>query len=155
MAKHFYKKAPGASIGAKRKRVLACENCDYSSAYEAGQLLKTGGACPKCQFEQLRVFDSKREFEAFRLLKMNPDVTNIACQVRMPLSVVNKQTRKTEPLYTYILDFVYTTKDGKIHYVDVKGSSGTGDKKRYVATDVAIMKIKHFEAEYGVELEIM
>lgn len=163
--RNFYKKVSGSSVGAKRIRVLACEECSYTSAYKTGQELRTGSVCPKCLKESLRVFDSKREFEVFRRLKLECNLPGmvcpeITCQVKMPLYTVSTVGRLDSPpelikLYDYILDFVVRYPDGRVRYIDVKGSSGTGDKKRFVATDVAIMKIKHFEAQYNAEVEIL
>lgn len=153
--KYRYRKTSGSSLGSKRIKILACEQCTYTSAYKAGQELRTGSECPRCSTPTLRVFDSKREFEVFRTLKVTePKSTVIECQVRKDLHAVSPDGEKVK-LYAYILDFVVRPKNGEIRYIDVKGVSGEGKSKRFIATDVAIMKIKHFEAEYGVEVEII
>lgn len=160
-----YKKIGGGSIRAKK--MLSCEICNFMELYSAKSKLKTGSKCPRCSNKTLRVFDSKAEFkraQELKLLSEAGDITDLTYQPRFPLhavplsSPVTISTPDATPcassptpthLYDYVSDFSYH-QNGEYVVEDVKG----GSRGKPIITDVAAMKMKHFEIEYGVPVRI-
>lgn len=96
---------------------------------------------PPCAPKIIR-FDSKAEasrWHALRLLERSGKITGLQRQVPYSLYV------GTVALGKYVADFVYMGADRHEHVEDVKG----------VLTPLAKWKIKHFEAQYGMHVEIV
>lgn len=92
-------------------------------------------------------FDSKKEgeyYQKLKLLEKEGKIKNLELQKEYELQPSFKINNKTRRKTTYRADFSYiTTKDDKIHVVDVKG----------FRTEVYRLKKKMFEYKYGIELE--
>lgn len=147
MPRGYKRIASGGHIAAKR--MLTCEVCNFMELYQAKGKLKTGSKCPRCKNPTLRVFDSKAEFGRARELMIqrdNGEIVDLVFQPKFPLHAGASDTF----LYDYVSDFSYTTNKGEFFVEDVKGSS----RGKAIMTDVAEMKIKHFEAEYGIPVLI-
>lgn len=84
-------------------------------------------------------FDSKAEAREYARLKLRQaagEITNLRCQV--PFAIVVNGVK----VCTYIADFTYLDKDGKMAVVDVKG----------MKTPAYRIKKKLMRAIYGVEI---
>lgn len=92
-------------------------------------------------------FDSKKESEYYLYLKSELKkglIYDLELQKEYILQESFKIGTKTRRKITYKADFSYkTTKDDKLHVVDVKGFK----------TEVYRLKKKLFEKRYGIELE--
>lgn len=146
-AKRNYRQiASGGHI--KAKRIYGCECCNFSElSNDSNKNLKTGGKCPRCANASLRLFDSKAEFvRAMELMALRDkgEIDDLEFQPKFPLSVNGGHY-----LYDFVADFSYTEDDEYI-VEDVKG----GSRGKAIITDVAKMKIKHFELEYGIPVRI-
>jgi hypothetical protein len=152
-------RASGTSIGGKAKRIVACTSCNWmqmemsvvaqaTGSKAPGSKLKTGSTCPRCNAKSVRVFDSKAEHTRsaeLRILQNKGIIDKLEFQPKFPLHVCNAKGDKLL-MYTYISDFSYIdVKTGDYVVEDVKG----GSNNRAVVTDVAEIKMKHFELEYG------
>lgn len=151
-----YTRASGAQIGKTRKRITSCESCNFMELYEKGkESHKTGADCPRCKAPTVRVFDSQAEFTRGRELKIlleAGEINDLEYQPSFTLHAPDFETGEPVALYKYVPDFSYfkVLPDGKQDYVveDVKNKS-------MVMTDVAVMKMKHLQAEYGIEVELV
>lgn len=156
MKKLHYKKVSGAQVGKRSHKTIGCESCNFATIPAVSPTLKTGSQCPSCKAAKVRVFDSKAEHQRaceLQMLARVGKVSDIKYQPRFPLHVVSPEGKKVK-IYTYVSDFEYTdlTKPEKpIVIEDVKGYN----RGKYIVTDVAMMKIKHFEVEYGKKIEII
>lgn len=92
-------------------------------------------------------FDSKKESEYYLYLKSElkkGNIYDLELQKEYILQESFKLNKKTRRKITYKADFTFkTTKDDKLHVVDVKGFK----------TEVYRLKKKLFEKRYEVELE--
>lgn len=92
-------------------------------------------------------FDSKKECEYYLHLKdllKEKAIINLELQKEFILQDKFKINNKTIRKISYIADFSFvTTKDNKLHVVDIKGFK----------TDVYKLKKKLFEYKYGIEIE--
>lgn len=89
-------------------------------------------------------FDSHKEAMHYLYLKDLEDKGEIikgTLQLQVPFTFIYEGKK----IFRYIADFVYQTKDGKEHVIDVKG----------VRTQLFNLKKKLIEAQYGVEIEIV
>lgn len=177
-----FKRVSGNAVGRNSKRIVGCENCNFmqlhspspkatnSASHEVaatgmkevivnGEVTKqpfaTGDLCPRCNLKRLRVYDSQAEFgraQELKILQSNGDIFFLEFQVPFMLHAVTPQGVQV-PLYKYVADFTYRTiptADKPAEYIveDVKPKGG-------IVTDVFMMKKKHFEAEYGIDLKIV
>lgn len=150
----YRKIASGGHV--KATRMTGCECCNFSEITKKGSELKTGSVCPRCKNPTVRQFDSKAEFlraQELKAMQENGDIHSLAYQPKFPLEV-NKVF-----LYDFVADFCYNKddEDGNESFIveDVKGFTGSGSKKRAIVTDVAKMKMAHFEAQYGIPVQII
>lgn len=94
-------------------------------------------------------FDSKKESEYYLYLKSElkkGNIYDLELQKEYILQESFKLGTKTRRKITYKADFTFkTTKDDKLHVVDVKG----------FRTEVYRLKKKLFEKRYGIEIEEM
>lgn len=92
-------------------------------------------------------FDSIKEknyYIKLKILEKAGEITELELQKEFELQPKYKLNNKTTRRITYKADFTYkTTKDDKLHVVDVKG----------FRTDVYRLKKKIFEYKYGIEIE--
>lgn len=118
--------------------------------------LKTGSQCPRCGVKTIRIFDSRAEFTRSRELKLmeeRGEINSLEYQAKFDLHTTSITGKKVK-LYAYVADFTYWEHDKddpsieKFIVEDVKNSAG-------VISDVAAMKMKHFEAEYDSEVRIV
>lgn len=129
-------KASGAQIGRHTRSIVTCLTCLSSPT---GMAAKT--ACPVCSDPLVR-FDSSGEWKCWLTLvnaKRSGLISSLERQVRMPLiaeggTLVGK----------LVMDFVFE-RDGKTVYGDYKGGA---------MTELAMWKMRHFKAQYGVEVTI-
>lgn len=139
----------------KVKRMIGCEFCNFSEPAKTKKdkgYLKTGDTCPRCDCPTLRLFDSNAEFKRATELKAkrdNNEIFDLTFQPVYPLHAYNEETKTTVHLYDFVADFCYFDGD-KFIVEDVKGES----RGEAIITDVAKMKIAHFEAEYGQKVLI-
>lgn len=166
MGKNYRKIASGGHV--KAKRITACEICNFMELYNSKGKLRTGSYCPRCNSPTVRVYDSKAEFtraQELKLMQERGEIQDLEFQPRFPLHAHSSKelnpdntpaNREAVHLYDYVADFAYNKFDeetnSEIYVVeDVKGSS----RGKPIITDVAEMKIKHFEAEYGIPVHIV
>lgn len=171
-----FKRVSGNAVGRNSKRIVGCENCNFmqlhspspkatnSASHEVaetginkatGKPYATHDLCPRCNLKRLRVYDSQAEFgraQELKILQSNGDIFFLEFQVPFQLHAVTPQGVQV-PLYKYVADFTYRTiptADNPAEYIveDVKPKGG-------IVTDVFMMKKKHFEAEYGIDLKIV
>lgn len=152
MARKSFKIASGGHI--KAKRIAGCECCNFMELITTlnSKKLKTGSTCPRCDNPTVRVFDSKAEFtRAMELKNLQSEgkISHLKYQPVFPLTAGPDDTF----LYDFVADFSYDEPSGFI-VEDVKGSRGSGKNKVPIITDVAKMKIAHFEAQYGIPVRI-
>ena len=140
----------------KVKRMIGCEFCNFGEPAKTKGTkgyLKTGDVCPRCSSPTLRLFDSNAEFKrAVELKQLRDDnkIFDLEFQPRYPLHAP-AQNNTTVHLYDFVADFSYHDEEQNCFIVeDVKGASGG----QAIVTDVAKMKIAHFEAEYGQDVLI-
>lgn len=152
-----YKKVPGSQVGKNSHKIIGCEGCNFAAIPKMYPELKTGKECPRCKEAKVRVFDSKAEHQRaceLQMLQRNGNIKNLKYQPRFNLHATTPLGDKVK-LYAYVADFQYEdvspTRDIKLVIEDTKGITKSG---QIVITDVAQMKIKHFEAEYGIEVKI-
>lgn len=92
-------------------------------------------------------FQSKKEslrYKELKLLERAGLIKDLELQKEYILQNKFKINNKTVRKISYIADFSYiSTKDNKLHVVDVKGFK----------TDVYKLKKKLFEYKYGIEIE--
>lgn len=90
-------------------------------------------------------FDSRREAVRWTELKLQERdgrISNLVRQRRFPLMVRRSSDGIEEAVTTYVADFVYSDKDGRLIVEDAKG----------VRTEAYRLKRRHFEAQYGIEI---
>lgn len=151
-----YKKVSGGQVGKRAHKIIGCESCNFAGLPSLFPDLKTGSVCPRCKDAKVRVFDSKAEHQRaceLQILERMNRIKDIKYQPRYPLHAVSPSGKKVK-LYTYVSDFEYTDltePDNPVIIEDVKGYT----KGKYVVTDVAMMKIKHFETEYGKKVKLI
>ena len=165
-------KVSGGQVSSKAKKVYGCDNCNHMESHAAvkvqltkpndigyhdplkpAKMPKTGDACPRCNNKSLRLFDSTAEFtraQELKLLQKNGNIRDLEYQVVYQLHVPSyENTCITVPLCKYITDFTYIeltdTNQEDFIVEDVKGN---------VVTEVAAMKMKMFELEYGIPVRI-
>lgn len=152
MRKPQYKKVSGSQVGKNSHKIVGCEGCNFAAIPKMYPDLKTGKECPRCKEAKVRVFDSKAEHQRaceLQMLQRSGYISDLKYQVRYSLHAVSPEGKKIK-LYAYVTDFTYMEKN-KLVIEDVKGYN----KGKYIVTDVAMMKIKHFEAEYGLKVDII
>jgi hypothetical protein len=114
---------------------------------------RTGAQCPRCGNPTVRVFDSQAEFHRaceLRLMRDAGKIENLSYQVKYSLKVGENH------LCFYVADFTYLEPDPKpddperqkFVVEDVKNKS-------MVVTEIALHKMKHFELQYGIEVNIV
>ena len=115
---------------------------------------KTGDVCPRCALPCLRVYDSQAEFgraQELKILRDKREIFDLEFQRAFVLHAPSS-SRTPVPLYKYVSDFTYylpvKDKEPKLVVEDVKPKGG-------IVTDVFMMKKKHFEAEYGIDIVIV
>lgn len=176
------RRVSGNAIGRNSKRILGCENCNFMQLHSPPPKSKlpaspplpstststnspsqpvtmsTGDKCPRCNLPCLRVYDSQAEFGRAQELKLARNsglITDLQFQVPFALHAISPDGKKVH-LYKYVSDFTYyippsrSAPDAKPVYIveDVKPKGG-------LVTDVFMMKKKHFEAEYGIDITIV
>lgn len=134
----------------KVKRMIACEFCNFSEVCNSSNKhMKTGHLCPRCENPSLRIFDSNTEFKRAQELKHLRDSDKIADLQFQPVYPLHADGGVY--LYDYVADFSYYDIENSEHVIeDVKGES----RGKPILTDVAKMKIAHFEAEYNTSVLI-
>lgn len=144
----------GRQVGKNARKIYGCEECNYminpSVAKDTGVKLKTGCECPRCGCPSIRLFDSIAEHTRaceLKILRDAGEIEELEFQPRFDLHVPEFETDEHIKIGTYIADFCYFEK-GEFIVEDVKNKSG-------MTTDVAIWKIKHYQAEYGHEIRIV
>ena len=171
-----YKRVSGNAVGRNSKRILGCENCNFMQLHstppkatnsvshevaatgvnpQTNKPFSTGDLCPRCALPCLRVYDSQAEFgraQELKILRDRGDIFDLEFQRPFVLHVKNPSGIDI-PLYKYVSDFCYyktPTKDEPLKWIveDVKPKGG-------VVTDVFMMKKKHFEAQYGIDITIV
>lgn len=156
-----YTVTSGRNVGKHAKKTVGCEECNFMMDSKVWKLEYpnskkiTGSECPRCKNQTIRLYDSNAEFQYARELKIKLDegeIEDLEYQPKFRLHAPQFETGTPVHLYDYIADFAYFEhgKDGKLDYkvVDVKNKS-------MVITDIAKMKMTHFEAEYGMEVNIV
>lgn len=122
----------------------------------------TGDVCPRCALPCLRVYDSQAEFgraQELKILRDRGDIFDLEFQRPFVLYAQPLNDPKARPvaLYKYVSDFCYRinrvtqgnpTPVAEFIVEDVKPKGG-------IVTDVFMMKKKHFEAEYGIDITIV
>ena len=97
-------------------------------------------------------FDSKKEMAYYiklKLLEKSGEIKDLQLQKEYVLQDSFKLNNKTYRKITYKADFEYiSTKDDKLHIVDVKGSKS-------MITEVFKLKQKLFAYKYGIEIEVI
>lgn len=148
MPRKYRKISSGGHV--KAKRMLGCEVCNFSEVYNSSnKKLKTGDTCPRCQLPVLRIFDSMTEFKRAQELKSMRD-SDLICDLEFQ-PVYPLHADGGTYLYDYVSDFCYFDIEKQEHVIeDVKGES----RGKPVITDVAKMKIAHFQAEYNTPILI-
>jgi hypothetical protein len=161
---HKLKRVSGNAIGAKSKKIIGCEYCNFMvinspsvkssnpnpeskpEDFLPGAKLKTGDACPRCALPKLRLYDSQAEFgraQELKLLQTKGYITDLKFQIPYELSCNGIK------VCSYISDFVYTDTSTDIEIVeDVKPKGG-------LVTDIFILKRKMFRACYGKDILIV
>ena len=148
----YRKIASGGHIQAKR--MIGCEYCNFMELANKGKAqFKTGDNCPRCASPTLRLYDSKAEFkraQELKILRDNDKISDLEFQPKYPLHVVGPDKNEIH-IYDFVPDFQYYDIEKEDTIVeDVKGQSGG----KAIVTDVAKMKISHFEAQYGKKVLI-
>ena len=164
-----FKIVSGGNIGNKSKKTFGCENCNFALDHSLWKKdpnqygveyehLKTGCACPKCKTPGVvRLFDSHAEYTRaaeLKLMRRAGDIWDLEYQVRFDLHVPGPND--IVKIGQYVADFTYSTyrKDPNGNLLedwiveDVKNRS-------MAVTDIFAWKRKHFEAEYGIEINMV
>lgn len=156
-----FKIASGSAIGKRAKRILSCCNCSYGEPFAVlkPETVKqhgfTGGICPRCKTDSLRLFDSTAEHvyaRELQVLQRNGHISQLQYQVRYPLHAYNHDTGKPVLVTSYIADFVYfDNSKNEVIVVDVKG----GNSKTVVVSPEAKMKMQWMHSEYGIDVKVI
>lgn len=162
---HFTK-VSGAQLGKGAKRIAGCEMCNFMElAHPKSHVLykdyyKTGAQCPRCNNPTVRIFDSQAEFQRACELKLLVKAGEIEELSYQPVFHLNVNTPEgSKRLCNYVADFSYFEVNSKDNYdnsysdrtyvvEDVKNSKG-------VVTEIALHKMKHFELQYGIEVNLV
>ena len=159
------KRVSGSSVGKQRKKIVACDHCNFTAAHSLDMnpvtevKFKTNDDCPRCENPTIRVFDSKAEYvyaNELKILRDLGEVEDIEYQVKYDLHTVDFETGNMIKVCSYVADFVYFEVDketGETDLVvcDVKG----GNSDKVVITPEAKLKIDWLEKEYGVTVRII
>lgn len=156
------RKVSGGEVGKRAQKMIGCDSCNHMEAYDVTKIrekdltakdkTKTGSTCPRCGAKTIRLFDSKAEFQRaqeLKILQTAGQIEDLEYQTRFKLHAPDFETGNPVHLYDYISDFTYMEK-----YDDGTSDFITEDVKGGVVTDVAVMKMKHFEAQYGMPVRI-
>lgn len=120
----------------RSKGTHLCIDCRYSQS-------QTFGDCPQCQSKNRKFFPSKTELKraaSLLLLQDAGEINSLRFHPRYDLIVNGRK------IGTYVADAEYRRSDGKIIHEDTKSPEFV-DK-------LSQLKIKLFEAIYGVEVTI-
>ena len=148
--KHL-RRVSGAQVGARRVQVYVCQACGSWQVDHRGQPCKPDYFCSAapCNGTQFDRFDSQAEARAFASLALRVKVGELAdieLQPRFPLHAVGPDGIPNL-IGTYVGDFrARDVMTGKTMVWDAKGA---------VQTDLSAWKIKHAEAQYGLEIRII
>jgi hypothetical protein len=140
----------GATLGRSAHGGYVCAGC--GAEVDRGGFIVPGKLC--CAMPQPIFFASKAEARRWRLLLLREKqgaIRHLRRQVGYDLHVFPRgldRDRGIVPLKLgrYIADFTYTDDAGRTVVEDVKGAG---------LTDIAIWKIKHVEAEYGIKVNLV
>mgnify|MGYP003599244217 CR=1 FL=1 len=149
-------KVSGGQVARTTKKMCGCDNCNFMELHDKAIRpvpLKTSDECPKCKQLTIRIFDSQAEFSRAQELKMlqaNGNISDLKYQVRFDLHTINVDGKKVK-LFAYVTDFTYTEPCADTPEVD---DFIVEDVKGNVVTEIAAIKMKMFEIEYGIPVRI-
>lgn len=133
--KNHYFKSKRDAIG-RAKKFHFCLDCRYHQTQKYD-------TCPECGSKNRQYFMSELEMKRGALLltlQAAGTITNLKFQPRFDLLVNGIK------ISTYVADASYYNHEGHFVVEDTK-------PERFM-TDLAKMKIKHFEAQYGLQINI-
>ena len=144
-----FKRVSGNAVGRNSKRILGCENCNFMQLHSTPPKA-TNSASHEVAATGLNPMKNVR---CLKILRSQHIIDSLRFQTPYVLHAPGKDG-KLIPLYKYVSDFDYYIQDDKspdgLRFVveDVKPKGG-------IVTDVFMMKKKHFEAEYGIDISIV
>ena len=149
-------RASGASTGKRAKAQRFCLRCEEP-------VFGAGKNCDICGKPAER-FDSKAEYNHFhklRLRKMAGEIFALRCHPKFDLNVRSNDNLTVTHIGTFSPDFSYARKDpyypdGVTVYDEIKPHrKGKNGVNRPILTREAALKIKLFEAMYGVKVRFV
>ena len=150
----------GSAIGRRAQKTVGCMSCNFGEPLKASKKkYKLHDECPRCNEKSIRIFDSKAEFVYYgelKLLEQLGEIQNIGFQDRYELHSPAFDGTDPIKITTYVADFTYEeynreTGEFEFKVIDVKGGNST----QVVVSPEAKLKMKWFEAEYGMPVTII